>query len=62
MRHIQYMHSREKPHKCDVCDYTCVEVTRMKNHTKTSHSGQRERPYKVIIDFYKEISEFSCAY
>lgn len=54
LRHVQYAHTHEKSYKCGICDYACVERCRARDHMKMCHFGERERPYKVIIDFFKE--------
>ncbi|XP_022179902.1 transcriptional repressor CTCFL-like isoform X2 [Myzus persicae] len=43
VRHNRYKHTHEKPHKCTLCDYASVEVSKMKNHMRC-HTG--ERPYQ----------------
>lgn len=49
LRHVRYMHTCEKPHKCNLCDYASVELGKMKNHMKYHTS---EKPYQVIINYY----------
>lgn len=51
VRHVRYKHTHEKPHKCTICDYASVELSKMRNHMRC-HTG--ERPYQVIFDYYKE--------
>ncbi|XP_060857315.1 transcriptional repressor CTCFL-like [Metopolophium dirhodum] len=43
VRHVRYKHTHEKPHKCTVCDYASVELSKMRNHMRC-HTG--ERPYQ----------------
>ena len=42
-RHVRYKHTHEKPHKCPDCDYSSVELCKLKRHMRC-HSG--ERPYQ----------------
>lgn len=44
VRHVRYRHTHEKPHKCSICDYASVELSKMRNHMRC-HTG--ERPYQV---------------
>lgn len=44
VRHVRYRHTHEKPHKCTICDYASVELSKMRNHMRC-HTG--ERPYQV---------------
>lgn len=44
VRHVRYKHTHEKPHKCTICDYASVELSKMRNHMRC-HTG--ERPYQV---------------
>lgn len=46
VRHVRYKHTHEKPHKCSICDYASVELSKMRNHMRC-HTG--ERPYQVKI-------------
>lgn len=46
VRHVRYKHTHEKPHKCTICDYASVELSKMRNHMRC-HTG--ERPYQVLI-------------
>ncbi|VVC33795.1 Zinc finger C2H2-type,Zinc finger, RING/FYVE/PHD-type [Cinara cedri] len=43
VRHVRYKHTHEKPHKCTICDYASVELSKMRNHMRC-HTG--ERPYQ----------------
>ena len=43
VRHVRYIHTHEKPHKCTDCDYASVELSKLKRHMRC-HSG--ERPYQ----------------
>jgi len=43
---VRYKHTHEKPHKCTICDYASVELSKMRNHMRC-HTG--ERPYQVFI-------------
>jgi len=45
VRHVRYKHTHEKPHKCTICDYASVELSKMRNHMRC-HTG--ERPYQVF--------------
>ncbi len=45
VRHVRYRHTHEKPHKCSICDYASVELSKMRNHMRC-HTG--ERPYQVM--------------
>lgn len=45
-RHVRYKHTHEKPHKCSLCDYACVESSKLRRHIRT-HTG--ERPYPCTI-------------
>lgn len=49
VRHVRYKHTHEKPHKCTICDYASVELSKMRNHMRC-HTG--ERPYQVFIIKY----------
>lgn len=49
VRHVRYKHTHEKPHKCSVCDYSSVELSKMRNHMRC-HTG--ERPYQVIVTLF----------
>lgn len=51
VRHVRYKHTHEKPHKCTICDYASVELSKMRNHMRC-HTG--ERPYQVIINCYEK--------
>jgi len=44
VRHVRYRHTYEKPHRCSDCDYTSVEMSKLRRHARC-HSG--ERPYQV---------------
>ena len=46
IRHIKYKHIHEKPYKCTLCDYACVEIYKLRRHFR-SHSG--ERPYSCDV-------------
>lgn len=46
VRHVRYKHTHEKPHKCTLCDYASVELSKLRNHFRC-HTG--ERPYQVSI-------------
>lgn len=43
IRHIRYIHTHEKPHKCTQCDYAAVEMAKLRRHLLL-HTG--ERPYQ----------------
>lgn len=43
VRHVRYIHTHEKPHKCPDCEYASVELSKLKRHMRC-HSG--ERPYQ----------------
>ena len=45
-RHRRYKHTHEKPFKCTLCDYACVEISKLRRHFRI-HSG--ERPYPCDI-------------
>jgi hypothetical protein len=45
VRHVRYRHTHEKPHHCTECDYSSVELSKLKRHMRC-HTG--ERPYQVI--------------
>lgn len=49
VRHVRYKHTHEKPHKCSICDYASVELSKMRNHMRC-HTG--ERPYQVWIGYF----------
>lgn len=38
----KFRHTLERPHKCTVCDYSSVELSKLKRHIRV-HTG--ERPY-----------------
>lgn len=48
VRHVRYKHTHEKPHKCTICDYASVELSKMRNHMRC-HTG--ERPYQVKYNY-----------
>jgi len=48
VRHVQYKHTHEKPHKCTMCDYACVEPYKMKIHITKDHLD--EQRYQVFIE------------
>ena len=57
-RHARYKHTHEKPYKCTLCDYACVETSKLRRHFRT-HSG--ERPYLCdTCGFVEYIRYFSC--
>lgn len=46
VRHVRYRHTHEKPHHCTECDYSSVELSKLKRHMRC-HTG--ERPYQVSL-------------
>ena len=34
VRHVRYRHTYEKPHKCGECDYSSVELSKLKRHMR----------------------------
>lgn len=42
IRHTRYKHTLERPHKCTICDYSSVELSKLKRHMRV-HTD--ERPY-----------------
>ena len=34
VRHVRYRHTLEKPHKCTECDYSSVELSKLKRHMR----------------------------
>ena len=44
VRHVRYRHTHEKPHHCTECNYSSVELSKLKRHMRC-HTG--ERPYQV---------------
>nr|CAD7394605.1 unnamed protein product [Timema cristinae] len=57
-RHVRYKHTHEKPHKCTICDYASVELSKMRNHMRC-HTG--ERPYQVSPSFFAQTGFFGLA-
>lgn len=51
VRHVRYKHTHEKPHKCSLCDYASVELSKLRNHFRC-HTG--ERPYQVRRNYKRE--------
>ncbi|KAJ8877009.1 hypothetical protein PR048_021461 [Dryococelus australis] len=58
-RHVRYKHTHEKPHKCTICDYASVELSKMRNHMRC-HTG--ERPYQVSEHLATQFSLSVCKY
>lgn len=48
-RHNRYKHGGGKPHKCDRCDYECVELAKLVRH-KRMHDG--DKPFKCPTCVY----------
>jgi len=49
VRHVQYKHTSEKPLKCAMCDYACIEIYRLKNHIKRHLGEHRHQVFIVLI-------------
>ena len=47
------VHAEEKPYKCTLCDYSCVQSSDLKRHMY-KHGG--ERPYKC------DVCDYSCVH
>ncbi|KAK9892389.1 hypothetical protein WA026_019841 [Henosepilachna vigintioctopunctata] len=41
----QYIHTKDKPHKCPSCIYQCVSPYQMKKHVEKQHSDKKEFTY-----------------
>ena len=45
-RHTKYKHTHEKPFKCTLCDYACVEIFKLRRHF-TTHTGENRFPCDI---------------
>ncbi|CAF1090693.1 unnamed protein product, partial [Brachionus calyciflorus] len=54
-RHVKYKHTMEKPHKCSICDYSTVELSKLKRHMRV-HTD--ERPYLCHLCDYASRDTF----
>ncbi|XP_045469032.1 RE1-silencing transcription factor B-like [Harmonia axyridis] len=41
----QYIHTKDKPHKCPSCAYQCVSPYQMKKHVEKQHSDRKDFTY-----------------
>ena len=45
--HIESVHEKKKPFKCDICDYSFSQKSDLKKHHESVHEGKR--PFKCEI-------------
>ena len=53
IQHIEVVHDKKKPFKCEICDYSCYQKSKMKKHVESVH--EKNEPFKCEICYY------SCA-
>ena len=54
-RHIESVHEKTKPFKCDICDYRASRKSHLKKHIELVHY-EETKPFKC------DICDYSCSY
>ena len=58
-KHIDNVHERPKPHKCDFCEKSFFQLENLKKHISSIHEGPKEGHHVVHEDHKNQILEES---
>ena len=55
-KHVQSVHEKKKPFKCDICDYSCSNKNVLKKHVTAVHDEKQPFKFEICDKCFAHIS------